>query len=84
MGHFDYVARYAPYPKESILYRDFPGLIDEILKYLVENEGKLTEMLLDVPKEVDLAVANRKLASLGVRIDALTPEQKDYLFHSSV
>ncbi len=43
MGHFDYVVRYAPYPKESILYRDFPGLIDEILKYLIEN-GKGLEV----------------------------------------
>ena len=37
MGHFDYIVRYAPYPKESIQYRDFPGIIDEILKYLIEN-----------------------------------------------
>ena len=43
MGHFDYIVRYAPYPKESILYRDFPGLIDEILKYLIEN-GKGLEI----------------------------------------
>ncbi|MBR4756099.1 MAG: histidinol-phosphatase HisJ family protein [Bacteroidales bacterium] len=43
MGHFDYIARYAPYPKESILYRDFPGLMDEILKYLAEN-GKGLEI----------------------------------------
>ncbi len=37
MGHFDYVVRYAPYPKESILYRDFPGLLDELLTFLAEN-----------------------------------------------
>ena len=37
MGHFDYITRYAPYPKESILYRDFPGLFDEILTFLAEN-----------------------------------------------
>lgn len=43
MGHFDYVARYAPYPKESVLYRDFPGLFDEIFKYLIEN-GKGLEI----------------------------------------
>jgi histidinol-phosphatase (PHP family) len=43
MGHFDYIVRYAPYPKESIQYRDFPGLIDEILKYLIEN-GKGLEI----------------------------------------
>ena len=43
MGHFDYVVRYAPYPKESILYKDFPGLMDEILRYLAEN-GKGLEI----------------------------------------
>lgn len=43
LGHFDYIARYAPYPKESILYRDFPGLFDEILKFLAEN-GKAFEI----------------------------------------
>ncbi|MBE6910245.1 MAG: adenosylhomocysteinase [Ruminococcaceae bacterium] len=53
-------------------------------KYLVENEGKLTEKLIDVPREVDLEVANRKLASLGVRLDTLTSEQEAYLNSSSV
>ena len=43
MGHFDYVVRYAPYPKESILYKDFPALMDEILRYLAEN-GKGLEI----------------------------------------
>ena len=43
MGHFDYITRYAPYPKESILYRDFPGLFDEILRFLAEN-GKAIEI----------------------------------------
>ena len=37
------MARYAPYPKESVLYRDFPGLFDEIFKYLIEN-GKGLEI----------------------------------------
>ena len=53
-------------------------------KYLVENEGKLTELLIDVPREVDLEVANRKLKFLGVEIDHLTPAQQDYLNKSTV
>jgi adenosylhomocysteinase len=53
-------------------------------KYLVENEGKLNEMLIDVPREVDLAVANRKLKFLGVEIDHLTPAQQDYLNKSTI
>jgi len=44
-------------------------------KYLVENEGKINEKLLDVPKEVDQDVARRKLAFLGKEIDVLTEEQ---------
>ena len=48
-------------------------------KYLVENEGRLTDKLITVPKEVDLEVARRKLAFLDIQIDALTPEQEAYL-----
>jgi len=43
MGHFDYVARYAPYPRASILYADFPDLLDEMLRYL-SYEGKALEI----------------------------------------
>ena len=48
-------------------------------KYLVEHGKELTEMLIDVPAEVDRAVASRKLAFLGKSIDTLTPEQEKYL-----
>ena len=53
-------------------------------KYLVEHEGKLTQMLIDVPREVDLEVANRKLKFLGITIDKLTPEQEAYLNKSAI
>lgn len=43
MGHYDYVARYAPYSKTGILYKDFPDILDSLLKYLVEN-GKALEL----------------------------------------
>ncbi len=43
MGHFDYVARYAPYPQASIMYADFPDVFDEMLKYLAQN-GKALEI----------------------------------------
>lgn len=52
-------------------------------KYLVENEGKLDHMLIDVPVEVDHDVAKRKLAFMGKEIDALTKEQEEYLFGST-
>jgi len=53
-------------------------------KYLAEHEGKLTKMLIDVPREVDLEVANRKLRFLGITIDKLTPEQEAYLNKSAI
>ena len=53
-------------------------------KYLVENAGSLKDILIDVPREVDLEVANRKLAFLGKQIDRLTPQQQEYLSKSTV
>ena len=53
-------------------------------KYLVEHAGQLKEKLIDVPREVDLEVARRKLAFLGVSIDTLTPAQEDYLNKSAI
>ena len=48
-------------------------------KYIVENAGKLDTMIQDVPREVDLDVAARKLAFMGKKIDVLTEEQIAYL-----
>ena len=48
-------------------------------KYLVEHQGKLNSMLVDVPVEVDKEVAERKLSFMGKKIDHLTEEQKAYL-----
>ncbi len=48
-------------------------------RYLVEHKGELTPKLYAVPREIDGAVARTKLASLGVSIDILMPEQVSYL-----
>ncbi|HBA69566.1 MAG TPA: adenosylhomocysteinase, partial [Lachnospiraceae bacterium] len=48
-------------------------------KYLVEHGKELSEKLIDVPREVDMDVAKRKLAFLGKEIDVLTEEQEKYL-----
>lgn len=48
-------------------------------KYLVEQEGKMNSMLIDVPVSVDQEVAARKLAFMGKKIDTLSEEQKKYL-----
>ncbi len=53
-------------------------------KYLIEHSGELKEKLIDVPAEVDTAVAVKKLAFLGKEIDVLTPEQERYLNSASV
>jgi len=49
------------------------------LEYLVKNIGKLQQKVYTVPEEIDLEVARLKLASMGVKIDKLTPEQEKYL-----
>jgi len=54
------------------------------VKYLVEHQGDLSEMLMDVPAEVDNDVAFKKLAFMGKSIDVLTPEQERYLYESGV
>ena len=43
LGHYDYVARYAPYPQDSVRYEDFPDIFDSMFRYLVEN-GKGLEI----------------------------------------
>ena len=48
-------------------------------EYIVKREGKMKNAVLDVPAEIDAEVARLKLASMGTKIDVLTPEQKKYL-----
>ncbi len=47
------------------------------LKYLLEH--KLEPKVYDVPREIDEEVARRKLEAMGIRIDQLTEEQREYL-----
>jgi adenosylhomocysteinase len=48
-------------------------------EHLVSNAGKLEPRVLKVPREIDDEVARLKLAALGVEIDSLTDEQREYL-----
>ena len=48
-------------------------------EYLAQNRGKLQPGVIPVPRELDEAVARRKLAAMGVEIDALSQEQAAYL-----
>ena len=47
--------------------------------YLVKNKDKLTEKIINVPKEIDNEVALRKLRFWGIELDRLTKKQEDYL-----
>lgn len=49
------------------------------VQYAVRHVGRLEKRVYPVPKEVDAEVARLKLSSMGIRIDALTPEQERYL-----
>ncbi len=53
-------------------------------KYLAEHEGSFQQKLIDVPRDVDLEVARRKLKFLGKEIDKLTPFQEEYLNRSAL
>ena len=48
-------------------------------RYLAQHRGELSPGVLAVPAEIDQDVARRKLAAMGVSIDALTREQIEYL-----
>jgi adenosylhomocysteinase len=47
--------------------------------YLVQHRGELSPGVIPVPAETDRAVALRKLKSMGIEIDTLTPEQQAYI-----
>jgi adenosylhomocysteinase len=47
--------------------------------YLAKNHQHLEKQVYDVPLEIDEEVAALKLASMGIDIDVLTPEQEKYM-----
>jgi adenosylhomocysteinase len=49
------------------------------LEYLAKQGKDLTPGVYEVPKSIDESVARVKLASMGLKTDVLSPEQKDYL-----
>ena len=49
------------------------------LEFLAKNKGKLEKKLYSVPAEIDSAVAELKLKTMGFCIDKLTDAQKEYL-----
>lgn len=47
--------------------------------YIRDHHKELGSKVINVSKEMDEAIARRKLAAWGIEIDTLTPEQKTYL-----
>ena len=48
-------------------------------EYMVKKGKTLKKIVYGVPEEIDQEIARLKLASMGIRIDNLTTEQKKYL-----
>ena len=49
------------------------------VEWVAKNAATLEKRVYDVPDDIDREVARLKLATLGLEIDALTPEQERYL-----
>lgn len=49
------------------------------LEYLVKNKDKLEKKVYNVPDDIDYEIAEIKLKTLGIKINELTEEQKNYL-----
>jgi adenosylhomocysteinase len=47
--------------------------------HLIREKGRLENRVYRVPIHIDREIARLKLASMGVRIDELTPQQREYL-----
>ena len=48
-------------------------------EHIVKNGGKLENKVYKVPEKIDVRIAKLKLKSMGIKIDTLTEEQKEYL-----
>ena len=49
------------------------------LEWLAKHAGQLEKRVYNVPEEIDDQIGRVKLAAMGLSIDTLTQEQKDYL-----
>ena len=48
-------------------------------EFLIKNNGKLTAKVYTLPQKIDYQVASLKLKAMGLTIDHLTKEQRNYL-----
>lgn len=49
------------------------------LEYLMQHASELEKQVYTIPEKIDREIARLKLETMGVQIDALTPEQERYL-----
>ncbi len=48
-------------------------------EYLVKNRGKMSPSVITLPPEIDTFISELQLKAMGIKIDALTEEQRKYL-----
>ncbi|RMG03058.1 MAG: adenosylhomocysteinase [Nitrospirae bacterium] len=48
-------------------------------EYIAKHSEKLSKEVYPVPESIDRKIASLKLRAMGIKIDSLTPEQKNYL-----
>jgi adenosylhomocysteinase len=48
-------------------------------KYILDNRGRLSNRVYEIPPEIDRRVAFMKLKGMGIRLDSLSSEQFEYL-----
>jgi adenosylhomocysteinase len=49
------------------------------IEYMVKSKNRLENDVYPVPTEIDMSIAKEKLATMGMKIDRLTADQKKYL-----
>ena len=48
-------------------------------EWLIKNKGKMENRIYQLPEKIDREIASLKLNAMGIKIDKLTAEQRDYL-----
>jgi len=49
------------------------------VEYLVQNKGKLTPGIYNIPQDIDQEIARLKLEAMGISLDTLTKDQLEYI-----
>ena len=63
----------------AVMDMSFANLALAVEHLVAQRRRRSSRACWPCPREIDDEIARLKLAALGVEIDALTPEQEDYL-----